>query len=250
MASIVLIRWRNGRPYEELRGGGTLITSTYEYSTIITAGSTLRYFEANNISPEDVRIRFNSEYWNECHCGVFEDSNVAKWQLHSQYYEDTLPFLTTYSYHDIGLIAIRKEGAGFRWRTRLNLTFPNVPLDSIKPFALGWGWSKDTEEVHKELRKISNLKIISHERCQQIYQGHLPANAFCVESHTRGGAAPCPYDQGGPLLWDYKYQTYLIGIMSTTPRCIDPDYPPIITNSSRYIDFIQNTTWLYNKTIF
>jgi len=98
----------------------------------------------------------------------------------------------------------------------------------------GWG---DTGSGMASVTQKANMRVVSDDTCRDSYgQSGIADSMICVEGASGTGLPDlCQGDSGDPLMCG----NHLSGFMSWGYGCADPGYPPVFTQVSYYVDWIN-----------
>lgn len=107
----------------------------------------------------------------------------------------------------------------------------------------GWGATAESGSASSVLREVS-VPIVSHEACNQAYQGAITGSMMCA-GYPNGGKDSCAGDSGGPLIVsDGGSGWKQAGIVSWGAGCARPLYYGVYTKLfnfqawfEEYVDF-------------
>lgn len=121
--------------------------------------------------------------------------------------------------------------------------FTRVPGSWDETFvALGWGYTRPGTALASVLQEVE-LKIVSNDECNEIHRGtgyQIYDSQICVGVRG-GGKSECNGDSGSPGLWNGMQ----VGLSSWSIKpCANPTYPGVYTNTTNFVDFIEDTTGL------
>uniref|UniRef100_G1PJ59 tryptase n=1 Tax=Myotis lucifugus TaxID=59463 RepID=G1PJ59_MYOLU len=109
----------------------------------------------------------------------------------------------------------------------------------------GWGklHEKDPKEAAPELLQEAELKIIRHEKCNEILKKKLGTRfdvvrEGCVCGYTDLGKDSCQGDSGGPLVCEFNNTWVQVGIVSWGIGCGRKGYPGVYTEVSFFKDWV------------
>nr|KAF6353847.1 hypothetical protein mPipKuh1_014212 [Pipistrellus kuhlii] len=119
-----------------------------------------------------------------------------------------------------------------------------VPTDT-DCWLTGWGKlkEKDSKEAVPELLQEAELKIIRHEKCNEILKKKLGTrfdlvNKGSVCALSELGKDSCQGDSGGPLVCEFNNTWVQVGIVSWGIGCGRKGYPGVYTEVSLYRDWV------------
>uniref|UniRef100_A0A2K6K1Y0 Urokinase-type plasminogen activator n=2 Tax=Rhinopithecus TaxID=542827 RepID=A0A2K6K1Y0_RHIBE len=183
------------------------------------------------------RSRLNSNTQGEM---KFEVENLI---LHEDYSADTLAH-----HNDIALLKIRsKEGRCAQpSRTIQTICLPSMYNDP--PFGTsceitGFGKENSTDYLYPEQLKMTVVKLISHQKCQQphYYGSEVTTKMLCA-ADPQWETDSCQGDSGGPLVCSIQGHMTLTGIVSWGRGCALKDKPGVYTRVSRFLPWIHSHT--------
>lgn len=134
--------------------------------------------------------------------------------------------------YDIGMIWLQVP------LTLASHVYP-IPLSTIQPepgshiWTLGYGRTAE----HKETVQLSaiHMKVLDNTDCAAILgEKHVTEVNFCAAAE---GKEPCQGDFGDPLVQDKK----LVGIVSWSTGCEDPQFPDVYTNVVTLRQWVEDT---------
>ncbi|XP_006770625.2 PREDICTED: serine protease 42 [Myotis davidii] len=109
----------------------------------------------------------------------------------------------------------------------------------------GWGklHEKDPKEAAPELLQEAELKIIRHEKCNEIFKKKLGTRfdvvkEGCVCGYSDLGKDSCQGDSGGPLVCEFNNTWVQVGIVSWGFGCGRKGYPGVYTEVSFFKDWV------------
>nr|KAF6311032.1 hypothetical protein mMyoMyo1_015892 [Myotis myotis] len=109
----------------------------------------------------------------------------------------------------------------------------------------GWGklHEKDPKEAAPELLQEAELKIIRHEKCNEILKKKLGTRfdlvrEGCVCGYNDLGKDSCQGDSGGPLVCEFNNTWVQVGIVSWGIGCGRKGYPGVYTEVSFFKDWV------------
>ncbi|XP_011184961.1 venom protease isoform X1 [Zeugodacus cucurbitae] len=120
-------------------------------------------------------------------------------------------------------------------------------------WAVGWGYTGESEEMSPQLRRVL-LNKMDNDNCTQIsniihdlQRGLRDRIQFCLHGETTD---TCKGDSGGPILikfphyLEYKCLYMVAGVISLgQQKCGEQDIPSINTNVTTFVDFIEFHVW-------
>uniref|UniRef100_A0A2K5WN63 Urokinase-type plasminogen activator n=1 Tax=Macaca fascicularis TaxID=9541 RepID=A0A2K5WN63_MACFA len=183
------------------------------------------------------RSRLNSNTQGEM---KFEVENLI---LHEDYSADTLAH-----HNDIALLKIRsKEGRCAQpSRTIQTICLPSTYNDP--PFGTsceitGFGKENSTDYLYPERLKMTVVKLVSHQKCQQphYYGSEVTTKMLCA-ADPQWETDSCQGDSGGPLVCSIQGHMTLTGIVSWGRGCALKDKPGVYTRVSRFLPWIHSHT--------
>uniref|UniRef100_A0A2K6CWY1 Urokinase-type plasminogen activator n=1 Tax=Macaca nemestrina TaxID=9545 RepID=A0A2K6CWY1_MACNE len=183
------------------------------------------------------RSRLNSNTQGEM---KFEVENLI---LHEDYSADTLAH-----HNDIALLKIRsKEGRCAQpSRTIQTICLPSTYNDP--PFGTsceitGFGKENSTDYLYPEQLKMTVVKLVSHQKCQQphYYGSEVTTKMLCA-ADPQWETDSCQGDSGGPLVCSIQGHMTLTGIVSWGRGCALKDKPGVYTRVSRFLPWIHSHT--------
>ncbi|XP_003903795.1 urokinase-type plasminogen activator isoform X1 [Papio anubis] len=186
------------------------------------------------------RSRLNSNTQGEM---KFEVENLI---LHEDYSADTLAH-----HNDIALLKIRsKEGRCAQpSRTIQTICLPSMYNDpNDPPFGTsceitGFGKENSTDYLYPEQLKMTVVKLVSHQKCQQphYYGSEVTTKMLCA-ADPQWETDSCQGDSGGPLVCSIQGHMTLTGIVSWGRGCALKDKPGVYTRVSRFLPWIHSHT--------
>lgn len=109
----------------------------------------------------------------------------------------------------------------------------------------GWGKlkEKDPKEANPEVLQEAELKIIRHEKCNEILKKKLHTrfdmvSEGCVCAFSDLEKDSCQGDSGGPLVCEFNNTWVQVGIVSWGIGCSRKGYPGVYTEVSVYKDWV------------
>ncbi|KAF6210719.1 hypothetical protein GE061_013828 [Apolygus lucorum] len=119
----------------------------------------------------------------------------------------------------------------------LKLMLQEYMKSGVQCQTVGWGATQyryNNPSVHSEILRITDLKMVTSEKCHTTFCTSSNANFICHHDLERANqicavstsrSSPCTGDSGGPLVCN----GYVFGIFSWSESC-HRDYPAIFTN--------------------
>ncbi|XP_069316181.1 urokinase-type plasminogen activator isoform X1 [Eulemur rufifrons] len=183
------------------------------------------------------RSRLNSETPGEM---KFE---VEQLILHEDYSADTLAH-----HNDIALLKIRDRRGQCAQPSRSiqTICLPSMYGDArfgTSCEITGFGKENDTDYIYSEQLKMTVVKLISHQECQQphYYGSEVTSKMLCA-ADPQWETDSCQGDSGGPLVCSTQGRLTLTGIVSWGRGCALKDKPGVYTRVSRFLPWIRTHT--------
>ncbi|KAF0296797.1 Plasma kallikrein [Amphibalanus amphitrite] len=107
----------------------------------------------------------------------------------------------------------------------------------------GYGFLSDIGEPSSTLRTV-DLRTISNSECgDYLGEDTIEKSMICAGAKIvgEGGAGPCTYDLGGPLIirtWYDRDRFTLIGIATNRTGCGQPGVPAVFTRVYSFLDWL------------
>ena len=203
--------------------GGSIISESY----VLTAAHCIE-----DMDKKDLFIRSGSSYWNK----GGQLHNVTHMDAHKYYKvlkNNGIP------YNDIAVIKVEPHFKIDKTTQSVPL-IPKEQLSKVDSIAIVSGWGSTENFDHPEQLLAVKVPIVSTELCNEAYSGDLPYGQICAGYYGEGGKDHCYGDSGGPLTID----GVLVGIVSWSEGCAEPEYPGVYTGVAYNRDWIKNQTGL------
>ncbi|XP_004473838.2 urokinase-type plasminogen activator isoform X2 [Dasypus novemcinctus] len=163
--------------------------------------------------------------------------------LHEDYSADTLAH-----HNDIALLKIRtKEGQCAQpSRSIQTVCLPRPSRDASFGESCeitGFGLENSTDYFYPEQLKMSVVKLVSHQECQQphYYGSEVTTKMLCA-ADPQWNTDTCKGDSGGPLVCSSQGRLTLTGIVSWGKGCALKNKPGVYTRVSRFLPWIRTHT--------
>merc|ERR1711971_944628 len=100
------------------------------------------------------------------------------------------------------------------------------------------GWGDTGNGGMASVTQKANMTVVSDAICRESYgQSEIADSMICVEGASGTGLPDlCQGDSGDPLMCGNQ----LSGFMSWGYGCADPSFPPVFTQASYYVDWIND----------
>lgn len=116
----------------------------------------------------------------------------------------------------------------------------NPPIGGLTSTITGWGSLWEDGPSHHLLQEVK-VPTVSHEECNEDYEGYITEQMLCAGLRGRGGKDACSGDSGGPLTIRNK----LAGLVSWGAGCARPEYPGVYSNIWTLKEWIWEKTAAY-----
>ncbi|XP_025706416.1 urokinase-type plasminogen activator [Callorhinus ursinus] len=187
------------------------------------------------------RSKLNSKTRGEM---MFE---VEKLILHEDYNADSLAH-----HNDIALLKIRSNTGQCAQPSRSIQTICLPPWSGDAHFGAsceiaGFGKENTTDYFYPEQLKMTVVKLVSHQECQQphYYGSEVTTKMLCA-ADPQWETDSCQGDSGGPLVCSIQGRLTLTGIVSWGSGCAMKDKPGVYTRVSRFLTWIHRHTGQQN----
>ncbi|XP_058399119.1 urokinase-type plasminogen activator [Diceros bicornis minor] len=168
---------------------------------------------------------------------------VEKLILHEGYSADTLAH-----HNDIALLKISSSSGQCAQPSRSIQTICLPPPYGDDHFGTnceitGFGKETSTGYLYPEQLKMTVVKLVSHQECQQphYYGSEVTTKMLCAaDPHWETDS--CQGDSGGPLVCPIQGRLTLTGIVSWGRGCAMKDKPGVYTRISRFLPWIRTHT--------
>ncbi|XP_044095800.1 urokinase-type plasminogen activator [Neovison vison] len=165
---------------------------------------------------------------------------VEKLILHEDYSADSLAH-----HNDIALLKIRSNTDQCAHPSRSIQTICLPPVRGDANFGMsceiaGFGKENDTDYLYPEQLKMTVVKLISHQECQQphYYGSEVTTKMLCA-ADPQWETDSCQGDSGGPLVCSIQGRLTLTGIVSWGSGCAMKDKPGVYTRVSHFLPWIH-----------
>ncbi|XP_015399141.1 urokinase-type plasminogen activator isoform X1 [Neofelis nebulosa] len=196
----------------------------------------------NNPKKEDYIVYLGRSKLNSDTLGQmkFEVENLI---LHEDYSADTLAH-----HNDIALLKIRSNTGQCAQPSRSIQTICLPPSYGDAHFGTsceitGFGKENTTDYLYPEQLKMTSVKLISYQECQQphYYGSEITTKMLCA-ADPQWETDSCQGDSGGPLVCSIHGRLTLTGIVSWGSGCAMKDKPGVYTRVSGFLPWIQRHT--------
>merc|ERR1712228_1082530 len=99
----------------------------------------------------------------------------------------------------------------------------------------GWGTTSEGGSLGRVLQKV-DVPVVSDDDCRDSYGSSSVYDSMICAGLPQGGKDSCQGDSGGPFMCGNQ----LSGIVSWGYGCAEPGYPGVYTQTSYFIDWINN----------
>lgn len=105
------------------------------------------------------------------------------------------------------------------------------------------GFGVPTLKVRKpKIKKKLSCKILTEEQCVDHYSTlntvyEIKSNHICTTESVEASEFTCNDDLGDPLMYSYRHQWFLAGVLSYGKQCLN-SLPVVHTKLSAYTDWI------------
>jgi len=99
----------------------------------------------------------------------------------------------------------------------------------------GWGTTSEGGSLGRVLQKV-DVPVVSDADCRDSYGSSQVYDSMICAGLPQGGKDSCQGDSGGPFMCGSE----LSGIVSWGYGCAEPGYPGVYTQTSYFIDWINN----------
>ncbi|KAG7197991.1 hypothetical protein KM043_016216 [Ampulex compressa] len=161
--------------------------------------------------------------------------DVEKLNIHESYQSGLIP-----PKFDIAIIKVQAPFSKSNGLSFAPLPDPCILILANDDAVLsGWGRAFVGGAMTKILQRIS-ITMSGQNYCEQVYSalGIRIADSMICAHDPNGRKGPCDGDQGGPL----TINGYVVGLVSASLGCADPQYPAIYTRVSSFLDWIEKHT--------
>uniref|UniRef100_A0A8C3YVW7 Urokinase-type plasminogen activator n=1 Tax=Catagonus wagneri TaxID=51154 RepID=A0A8C3YVW7_9CETA len=165
---------------------------------------------------------------------------VEKLILHEDYSADSLAH-----HSDIALLKIRSKTGQCAQPSRFIQTICLPPVNGDAPFGTsceitGFGKEDPSDYVYPDQLKMTSVKLLSHEECQQphYYGSEVTTEMLCA-ADPKWKTDSCQGDSGGPLVCSTQGRLTLTGIVSWGRECAMKDKPGVYTRVSSFLPWIR-----------
>ncbi|XP_049711732.1 urokinase-type plasminogen activator [Elephas maximus indicus] len=164
---------------------------------------------------------------------------VEKLIFHEGYSTETLAH-----HNDIALLKIRSDTGQCAQPSRTIQTICLPPqYDDVRFGAsceiTGFGKESSTGYVYPEQLKMTVVKLVSHEQCQQPhYYGSEVTHKMLCAADPQWKTDSCQGDSGGPLVCSNEGRLTLAGIVSWGRDCALKNKPGVYTRVSQFLPWI------------
>lgn len=136
---------------------------------------------------------------------------------------------------------------------------PNLPQDEAMVTVVGMGSTDPNPDTFVETSATTlqevELKIISHEQCEESFDPNRPDQAYkgrifeesmvCTSGGPHNKKDACAFDSGSPLLLtssnSHVQQDTVVGLVSWGENCADPFFPAVNARVASAMDWIDKT---------
>ncbi|XP_011353584.1 urokinase-type plasminogen activator [Pteropus vampyrus] len=165
---------------------------------------------------------------------------VEKLILHEDYSADTLAH-----HNDIALLKISSNSGQCAQPSRSIQTICLPPKnDNARPGEsceiTGFGKENSTDYLYPEQLKMTVVKLVSHQDCQQphYYGSEVTTQMLCA-ADPQWKTDSCQGDSGGPLVCSIHGRLTLTGIVSWGRGCAMKNKPGVYTRVSHFLTWIH-----------
>merc|ERR1712098_704962 len=99
----------------------------------------------------------------------------------------------------------------------------------------GWGTTREGGSLGRVLQKV-DVPVVSDDDCRVSYGSSSVYDSMICAGLPQGGKDSCQGDSGGPFMCGNQ----LSGVVSWGYGCAEPGYPGVYTQTSYFIDWINN----------
>jgi len=99
----------------------------------------------------------------------------------------------------------------------------------------GWGTTSEGGSLGRVLQKV-DVPVVSDDDCRDAYGSSSVYDSMICAGFPQGGKDSCQGDSGGPFMCGSQ----LSGIVSWGYGCAEAGYPGVYTQTSYFIDWINN----------
>ncbi|XP_044730885.1 chymotrypsin-like [Chrysoperla carnea] len=151
------------------------------------------------------------------------------------------------SRNDVGLVKLPRDALlnEFVQTIRLpRLHQMETTFSGMNATTIGWGKTKMSENVHRDvLRHVSN-PIVAYESCREQFAAYIPIDKKChICFSNEQGRGVCNGDSGGPLIIrDEDGEITQVGVTSFITACENPERPAGFARISSYLYFIAENS--------
>ncbi|XP_067566579.1 urokinase-type plasminogen activator isoform X1 [Pseudorca crassidens] len=165
---------------------------------------------------------------------------VQKLILHKDYSADTLAH-----HNDIALLKIRSSTGQCAQPSRSIQVICLPPANGDARFGTscevtGFGKENPSDYIYPEQLKMTTVKLVSHEECQQPhYYGTEVTSKMLCAADPQWETDSCQGDSGGPLVCFTQGRMTLTGIVSWGRECAMKEKPGVYTRVSSFLPWIH-----------
>lgn len=187
-------------------------------------------------SHDSFRVILGEHQFSE-RSGTEVERHVEKLIIHPKYGDTRLN-------NDVALIKLNKPVDLYgkhQYLRPICLAEPNTNVDGQNCVATGWGTKKFRDPEVSDVLQKTRLKVLSHEKCFNVYGLWFSRGMVCAYEESKGG---CAGDSGGPLQCkmenDVEERWTIIGVASwTAVEC--GSSPTVFARVSKYTSWIMDT---------
>ncbi|XP_031350098.1 chymotrypsin-like protease CTRL-1 [Photinus pyralis] len=176
-----------------------------------------------------------NKMYNTSECSDSAEYEVAKRILH--------PHRIGFTYNNnIALLRLAKNvqySDAIRPICLRESDYPNSPTIGSTLFLSGWN-DQFFVKGNTTKRKISTT-LISNEQCSALLRTTITSYNICTANRRANTESQCYLDKGGPLVFSYKNQWFLEGVLSEFSGRCDNTVPLIFMRVSQYLEWIYDS---------